>query len=209
MPLTDEALEAKKHAHLGDLDAAIPALVRNRWSPRAFLERPVDPADLRAILTGTAWAPSSYNEQPWRFFVGNRGDETYGKILAVLAPFNRVWAQKAPVLLLSVAKRAFTHSGEPNRFALHDTGAAWATFALCAEERGLHTHAMAGFDAAAARVAFAVPEDYEMGAAIALGYFGDHVKLDGPLLEREAAERTRKPLTEWVFAGTFGQSAQV
>ena len=209
MPLTDSALEELKHARPAECAAAVPDLIRNRWSPRAFLDRPVSDADLCAVLTAASWAPSSYNEQPWRFFVGRAGDATHEQLLAALGEFNRVWARKAPVLLLSIARRNFTHSGEPNRFALHDAGAAWATLALCATTLGLHTHAMAGFDPAAAREALAVPEEFEIGAMIALGYFGDHAALDGALLERETMERKRKPLADVVFAGAFGQSAKL
>ncbi len=206
-PMTDNALEALKHVPADESTHAIPEIVRNRWSPRAFAERPVDDADLRAILTGASWAASSYNEQPWRFLVGRKGDETYSKLLATLGEFNQLWARKASVLLLTVGKRSFSHSGEPNRFALHDVGAASATLSLCATARGLHTHSMAGFDANRARAEFAVPEDFEMGAVIALGYFGDHAALDGALLERETMERRRKPLADLVFAGSFGESA--
>lgn len=204
--LTDQQLEDGKHA---ELDARIPTVIRNRWSPRAFLDRPVPGDHLRLVLEAASWAPSSYNEQPWRFFVGQNGDETYQKIFASLGDFNKTWAKHAPVLLLSVAKKAFSSSGEPNRFALHDAGAAWTTLALAATALGLHTHGMGGFDPDAARASLAVPEEFEIGAAIALGYFGDHAKLDGAMLEREAMARKRKPLEEIVFAGSFGQSASL
>lgn len=207
--LSDADVEKLKHAPLGALENRIPRLLQERWSPRAFLEKPVQEADLRAILTAATWAASSYNEQPWRFFLGQSGDSTHAKLVRVLIEQNRVWAQHAPVLLLSVAKRAFSHTGEPNRFAMHDVGAATTTLALCATALGLHTHAMQGYDAAAARDAFAVPEDFEMGAVIALGYFGDHQDLSGVLLEREISARQRKPLTEIVFANSFGESVKL
>jgi nitroreductase len=76
------------------------------------------------------------------------------------------------VLLLSVAKRTFTQSGKPNFFALHDTGAASATLSLEATALGLHTHGMAGLDREKARTLFQIPEDFEVGAAWALGYLG-------------------------------------
>lgn len=205
--LSDAEIESMKHGRPKDSADRIPDLILARWSPRAFADRPVSDEDLRAVLTAAGWAASSYNEQPWRFLVGRRGDGTYEKILATLTAHNRAWAQKAPVLLLAMARRTFTHTGEPNRFALHDTGAAIANLSLCATALGLHTHAMQGYDADAARQAFAVPEEFEMGATVALGYFGDPASLSGELLERETAPRSRKALDQLVFAGRFGESA--
>ena len=205
-PITDAELEARKHS---EADPRVPALILNRWSPRAFTDRAVLDRDLRTILTGASWAASSYNEQPWRFLLGRRPDETYNKLLGTLGAFNQVWAQKAPVLVLIVGKPVFSHSGEQNRFAFHDLGAVNATLGLTASALGLHTHSMAGYDTEAARSAFNIPEDYEMGALTALGYFGEHARLDGALLERETMERKRKPLEELVFTNTFGQSANL
>src|SRR4051795_11903038 len=104
-------------------EGILPAIL-HRWSPRSFAERDVSPADLKPIFEAARWAPSSYNEQPWRFFVGHRGSETYNKILDALVPFNQDWAKSAPVLVLGVAKTRFSHNDSPNNYAAHDLGAA-------------------------------------------------------------------------------------
>jgi nitroreductase len=192
-----DSLEALKH---GPTDSGVEEIILKRWSPRSFEDKPVSSADLAKVFTAAGWAASSSNEQPWRFLVGRKGDETYQRILSTLVEFNQAWAKSAPILILSVAKRAFTQSGQPNDFALHDTGAASATLSLEATALGLHTHGMAGLDRDKARTIFAIPEDFEVGAAWALGYLGDPGALSNTLKEREMAPRSRKALPEFVFS---------
>ena len=189
-------LEALKHAPtalgLNDLIAA-------RWSPRAYSDKPVSSEDLTKIFTAASWAASSSNEQPWRFLVGKKGDDTYAKILDTLVPFNQDWAKSAPILILSVAKKTFAKNGSPNGWALHDTGAASANMCLQAIALGIHTHGMAGYDKDKARANFDLPEDYETGAVWALGYLGDPETLPEHLKKMELAPRERKPLEAFVF----------
>ena len=180
--------------------APIHSLIRERWSPRAFADRPVEAEKLRSLFEAARWAASSSNEQPWRFLVGRRGDETYQKIFNALVEFNQAWARSAPVLVLAVAKKTFTAKGTPNRYGLHDTGAAMANLALQATADGLHTHSMAGFDSDLMRASFAIPSDYELGAVTAIGYFGDPESLPEHLRKMEVSPRQRKPLEEFVFS---------
>lgn len=176
--------------------------VRHRWSPRSFADRPVSPADLKLIFEGVRWAASSYNEQPWRFIVGVRGSEAYGKIFNSLGEFNQAWAKTAPVLILGVAKPAFTHNNTPNHYAYHDLGQAAATLCYQAISQGLFTHQMAGFDHEVARKAFGIPEDYIIGSVTALGYLGEPSALPpGGMQDQEVSPRTRKNLSDFVFDG--------
>ena len=198
MSLSIEELNEAKHAP--EVDGVLP-LFHSRWSPRSFSDRDVDPADLAKVFEAARWAASSYNEQPWRFFVGTRNSEPYNKILDALMPFNQAWAGNAPVLILGTAKTKFSHNDAPNRVALYDLGAASSYLTLQAAALGLATHQMAGFDADAARKAFEIPEDYLIGAVIALGYQGEPAALPNPqFIETEVAPRQRKPLSEIVFS---------
>jgi nitroreductase len=192
-----EVTEKLKHAP--DV-AGVHDSIRRRWSPRAFSDKEVSAQDLKTLFEAARWAFSSSNEQPWRFLVGRRGDETYQKIFSALVEFNQSWARSAPVLMLSVAKKTFTAKPAPNRFNLHDTGAALANLALQATANGLHTHSMAGFDAEQLRASFAIPSDYDIGAVTAIGYFGDPAGLPDHLHKMEVSPRQRKPLEEFVFS---------
>src|SRR5437763_15838419 len=136
-------------------DRILPAIL-HRWSPRSFADRDVSPADLKTIFEAVRWAASSYNEQPWRFFVGTRGSETYQKILTSLGEFNQAWARSAPVLILNVTRTRFSHNESPNPVALYDVGAAAATLCYQANALGLFTHQLAGFGRENYRIMFCV-----------------------------------------------------
>ena len=196
MPATPETVEKLKHAP--DV-AGVHDLLLRRWSPRAFAEKEVSTAEIKKLFEAARWAASSSNEQPWRFFVGRKGDETYGKIFNALVAFNQTWAKSAPVLILSVAKKTFTEKGNANHYNLHDTGAATATLALQATASGMHAHSMAGFDTEQVRASFGIPTEYDIGAVTAVGYFGDPESLPDYMLKTEVAPRQRKPLEEFVF----------
>src|SRR5260370_42220199 len=175
-------------------------LIRNRWSPRAFSDKPVPLDVLRSLFEAARWAASSYNEQPWTFLVATKdAPENFAKMLSVLVEFNAGWAKHAPVLTLAVAELAFHHNGSPNRNAFYDVGAASAQLTLEANSRGLLVHQMAGYDGAKARKVFEIPAGWEPIAAIAIGYPARPESLPQPLRERELAPRTRKRLSEFVM----------
>jgi nitroreductase len=185
-------------------------LIRKRWSPRSFSPREVSNDDLETLLEGARWAASSYNEQPWRFLVARKSDPAaYEKILNLLVPANQAWAKTAPVLLIMAAKRTFSHSGAPNRFGLHDAGQALAQLFLQATALGLHAHGMAGFDAERARKELEIPDDYDLGAAAALGYLAPPDQLPEQYRQSEVSKRTRKPLNEIVFGAHWNEPLQL
>jgi len=183
--------------------------VLGRWSARSFADREVSLADLKRVFEAARWAASSYNEQPWRFLVGTRNSSTYKKIFSTLIGFNQSWATTAPVLILGVSSTRFAHNGSENRNALYDLGAAASYLTLQASELGLTTHQMAGFDQEAARKAFEIPENYSLGAVIALGYQGEPSALGNQnLVDMEISPRTRRPLSEFVFSA-WGEPADL
>ena len=195
---------------LADTLPGVHELIRARWSPRAFSDRLVSDADLKTILEAGRWAASSFNEQPWRFMVARKSDPTaFQKILSILAPFNQAWAKKAPVLFIMAAKRTFSHNGTPNLYAIHDAGQALAQVFLQATALGLHAHGMAGFDRDRARKELDIPDDYDLAAAVALGYLGSPDELPEQQRQSEIAKRTRKPLEEIVFGADFGKSLRL
>jgi nitroreductase len=184
-------------------------LIRERWSPRAFASKPVEPAVLASLFEAARWAPSSSNEQPWTYLVATKDDaENFAKALSVLVEFNAAWAKDAPVLVIAVSRLNF-QNGQPNRNALYDTGAASALLSVEATARGLAVHQMAGFGPAKAKQVFEIPADCEPIAAIAIGYPGDPSALPEKLRDREVAPRTRKPLTEFVMSGRWGHTSPI
>jgi len=183
-------------------------LLRHRWSPRAFSEKPISPDILRSLFEAARWAPSSNNEQPWAFLVATRDDaQNHAKMLSTLVEFNQNWAKHAPVLGIAVSEMAFARTGKPNRNAFYDTGAAMADLSLEATAQGLFVHQMAGFDPHKAIELFEIPSGWEPIAAFAIGYPGDRDTLPETLREREIAPRERKPLSSFVMSGGWGKAA--
>ncbi len=187
-------------------DYEIHELIRERWSPRAFSEKPIEERALRSLLEAARWAPSSFNEQPWRFIVARREDEReFARLLSCLSEGNQRWARHAAVLLLSVASTVFARNGKPNRHAFHDVGLAAAHLALQATALGIAVHPMAGFSCERARELYRIPEGFEPVAAIAAGYPGEPADLPDDLRELELRERSRRPQPEFVFHGVWGE----
>jgi len=193
------ASEVNKMKHAQPTAEGVLPVILERWSPRAFADRDVSPADLKVIFEAARWAPSSYNEQPWRFLLGHRNSETYNKIFDALVPFNHAWAKSAPVLILGVAKTRFSHNDSPNNYGIYDLGAAAGFITLQAASMGLTTHQMAGFDWTKAREAFDIPEMYAIGSVMALGYRGELSDLDEHYQAQEQSPRSRKALSEIVL----------
>jgi nitroreductase len=184
-------------------------LIRDRWSPRAFANKPVEPAVLASLFEAARWAPSSSNEQPWAYLVATKDDsENFAKMLTVLVEFNAAWAKGAHVLVIAVAHLHF-QNGKANRNAFYDTGAATALLSVEATARGLAVHQMAGFDAAKTKQVFEIPEDWDPIAAATIGYPGDPSSLPEKLRDREVAPRTRKPLSEFVMSGRWGHTSPI
>jgi nitroreductase len=188
-------------------DHPIHAVIGERWSPRVFATRPIDPDQLGSLFESARWAPSCFNEQPWSFLVATAGGDRAGfdKMAACLMGGN-AWAAEAPVLALSMAKRTFARNGNPNRHAWHDVGLAVGNLITQAQALGFATHQMAGFDGDKARVDLRIPDDYEPVAMIAIGYRGDVDDLSDELAERERAPRERKALDSIVFGAEFGSA---
>jgi nitroreductase len=171
-------------------------LLAERWSPRGF-DRAHEIGDeaLAALLEAARWAPSAGNSQPWRFLVTRRGEPTHDRLFAALAPGNQAWAGAASALIL-VAARTAGDDGRPQPWALYDTGQAVAALVTQAQADGLAVHQMGGFDTDAVRAGFGLGEDLTPVVVLAVGRHDTEAGLPEPLAAREAAPRTRHPVSD-------------
>lgn len=177
-------------------------LIVQRWSPRAMADEPLTDLQIQQLVEAARWAPSSYNNQPWRFFYALRDDEFWQEYLNLLVPFNQAWASRAGVLFIAVAKKTFDYNGKPSRTACYDTGAAAVSLALQGFSMGLVVHQMEGFDYDRAAELLKLPADHEVMAMIAAGLPGDASQLSVELQEREKPS-LRRPVEEILFHGTL------
>jgi nitroreductase len=189
-----------------EADFAIADVFLNRWSPRSFQEVAVPEQTLLGFLEAARWAPSGLNVQPWRFVYALRGDAAFEKLVTSLWPLNQAWAPRASALVAVASTTLFVPPGAPgpvpNPAHAFDSGAAWAYLAMQAHLAGWQTHAMGGFDQAAAAEAIGLPSDHAIHAIIAVGKRGAPEALNDQLRQRETASG-RRPLSGTAFRGAF------
>jgi nitroreductase len=183
-------------------------LIRQRWSPRAFdLSKDVSTADLVRLFEAARWAPSSGNEQPWRFLVARRGGTSgaFEGMLSAMTERNRAWAAAAPVLVLVAVRATLERNEAVNAHAWYDTGQAVGFLTLQATDMGLGLRQMAGFDRENARTSCLVPAPFDPAVLIAVGYPGDPESLAIPFhRETEVQPRQRRALSDFVYEETWG-----
>ena len=183
-------------------DHPVDALFVDRWSPRAMSGEALDESELMVLFEAARWAPSAYNNQPWRILYARRDSAHWPTFLGLLVDANKVWADKAAALLVIVSKTTFDHNGKPSRTHTFDTGAAWQNLALQASLRGLVSHGMQGFDYERAKSELGIPDEYEVEAMIAIGRPGSREALPEKLQAGESPN-ARRPLAQTVCEGRF------
>jgi nitroreductase len=197
------------HPKVASPDHDVLDLIRRRWSPRAFdASRDVPRADLLRLFEAARWAPSSANEQPWRFIVAERerSPEAFAALMGTLTGRNPAWAGAAPVLVLIAVRMTHEKNDAPNRSAWYDAGQASAFLVMQATSMGLSVRQMEGFDHARAAGICRVPEPFETRVMMAIGYAGDPESLVVEVhRDAERKPRSRKPVTELVFSAQWGE----
>jgi len=193
------------HPKRADAEFPIHEVLASRYSPFVFEDRDIPPADLRSIFEAARWAPSSFNEQPWRYVLAPKNvPEEFARMLSCLTDSNQQWAKSAAVLALAITRIVFSRNGKPNRMAFHDLGWATATLTYEAVSRGIYVHPMAGILPDRARELYSVPPEFEVVTGLALGYQVPPERVPSEWQQKELAGRSRRPQAETVFAMTWG-----
>ena len=184
-------------------DYDISPLILNRWSPRSMSGEVLTDDELLPLFEAARWAPSSYNNQPWRFIMARRqSSDVFSRFMNLLTSGNQAWAKDAAFLVVILSKKTFDYNGKPSITHAFDTGAAWENLAVEGARRGLAVHGMEGFDYERARQELHIPEGYDVHAMIAIGKRGPKDKLPE---QAQAMEQPngRKALKEILFEGQF------
>lgn len=193
-----------------DTDYPVHELIANRWSPCGFAARRISREEICSLFEAARWSASSYNEQPWSYIVATQDDAAeFDKVLSCLVEPNQVWAKAAPVLVICCTSRKFARNDKPNAAADHDLGLAAANLSLEATSRGIAVHQMIGILPAKARTVFEIPDGVDAVTGLAVGYTADPNTLPDALKQRDESPRSRKPLQEFVFGGTWGSTSKL
>jgi nitroreductase len=177
-------------------------LILNRWSPRSMTGEELDDEDIMSLFEAARWAPSSYNNQPWRFIYAKRNTEHWQRLFNLLAEGNKTWAKNSALLVVVISRKNFEYNEKPARTYQFDAGSAWENLALEASSRDLVAHGMQGFDYEKARVDLEIPTDFEVMAMIAIGKKGSKEILPPELQEKEKPT-DRKPLKDIIMEGIY------
>jgi len=196
MPVLPDAARSRKADH------DVLPLFLSRWSPRAMSGEPITESERSRLFEAARWAPSTYNEQEWRFLYAMRDTKHWADFLGFLMEANQAWCRNAAMLVTVLSHKVFARNGRPNPVHTFDTGASFENLALQGTSMGLVVHAMAGFDRDKARAGLRVPEDYEVEAMIAVGRPGDTSVLPAELREREVPT-DRNPISAFTREGPF------
>jgi nitroreductase len=173
-----------------------------RWSPRALSGKEITEEELFSTFEAARWAPSSYNNQPWRFLYARRNTAAWDLFFNLLVEPNKVWCKNAAVLVVVISKTTFDHNGKPSKTHSYDTGAAWGYLALQGSMNNLVVHGMQGFDYAKAKEVLEIPDDYQVEAMAAIGRPGRKEDLPEEVQKREMPS-DRKKISEISFEGKF------
>jgi nitroreductase len=183
-------------------DHDVNSIFVNRWSPRSMTGEEITDDDLMSLFEAARWAPSSFNNQPWRFIYSKRTAREWTKFLDLLNEGNRIWAKDAGVLVVIISRKNFEYNEKPSITHQFDAGAAWENLALEASTRGIVAHGMQGFDYQKARENLSIPDNFDVMAMIAIGKKGSIEKLP-PKLRQLEHPNNRKPLKDIIMEGGF------
>jgi nitroreductase len=176
--------------------------ILNRWSPRAMSGEGMKDDEIMTLFEAARWAPSSYNEQPWKFLYAKRDTENWDLFMDFMVEFNQQWAKNASLLIVIISSKKFLHNATPNVVHSFDAGSAWENLALQAASMGLVAHGMAGFDYEKAKKELNVPDDFSVEAMVAVGKIGKKEDLPEEMQQKEVPS-DRKPLSEIIVEGKF------
>ena len=180
----------------------IQPIIINRWSPRSMSGEEMTDEELMPLFEAARWAPSSYNNQPWRYIYAKRNTPEWKDLFGLMIEFNQTWTKNAAVLLVIISHNTFEKNNKPSTTHRYDTGASWMNLALEGSARGYVVHGMEGFDYAKARKVLGIPEDFTVEAMAAIGKPAPKEKLPPEMQEREFPS-DRKPLNEIIMKGKF------
>jgi YbgC/YbaW family acyl-CoA thioester hydrolase len=173
-------------------------VISARQSLRAFSDRPVEREKIERMIEAARWSPSCANRQPWRFVIVEKESPTRHALEEALDEGN-AWASRAPVLIVTGARKEDGSTVETREYFHHDTGLSTMSLLYRAVDQGLLVHPMAGWKEEPLKKALSLPEDFLPIAVIAVGYAGKHEDLDEATRKKDERPRVRKDTGEIAF----------
>lgn len=157
--------------------------IKKRRSIRKFKDKEIEESKLRKILNAARWAPSSGNNQPWKFILIK--DQTQKEQIAEYAKYG-AFLPEAPVLV------AFLTDPEKSHLDRVDGSLASQNFQLAAWALGIGTCWIGTMNREKVKELLNIPQDKHLLTVMPLGY------------PAEKSDSSRKPLKNIVYAKKYG-----
>ncbi len=170
-------------------------VIKTRNSIRKYIDQPVEPEKLEAIMTAARLAPSWRNGQCWKFIVV--ADPTRKKeLIRNTSVFNQSWMGKEYAIIVACADP--TRSGHRNdqHYYLVDVAIAMEHVILAATALGLGTCWIGGFEEDKVKTLLEIPDNFRVVALTALGYPAGKEGIVGKITKSVVKSYDRKPLSE-------------
>jgi nitroreductase len=196
----DQKTEMQKSAQI---EHELLDVIHKRRSKRAYLLKAIDQKIIDSLFEAARWAPSANNEQPWVYIYATKDQPLWNKLFETLNDSNKIWAENAPLLVLSVIRKNFLRNDLPNGSAKYDLGAANAFLSLQATHVGLNVRQLGGFSGQKATENMMIPETHEPVIMMAIGYPGPAESLPENLKQRELTPNERYTKSSFVMNTTF------
>jgi nitroreductase len=174
--------------------------IRTRRSVRKFLDRPVEPEKLQAVLEAARLAPSWANMQCWRFVVVR--DPAVKERISELSYVEAFFATRgykanpaqaalaaAPVVIVACADPTLSGELRGQQYYLTDIGIAAENLMLAAHAQGLGSVFVGVFDEEPLGELLDIPPEFRIVGLFPLGYPENEQKAGLP----------RKPLDDIVY----------
>lgn len=171
------------------LKADIISVLKNRFSPRVYLEDAISQKNLNKIIEAARWAPSAMNNQPWYFYFAKKGSKGFEKLTNSLGERNN-WAKKVPVLILA----CYLKEDEFGNYGQYDLGQSVFSLVIQARSLGYHSRQMADFNKEEVKKNLNIGEFYFPWVVIAIGKIGDYTEAEPVLIEKDNIDRKRKEI---------------
>ena len=164
--------------------------IRNRYSCRAYHDRPIEQDKLDAIIEAARLAPSAKNLQDWRFVIVT---EKETRQMLVEAANNQKFLEQAPAIIIACSNSDHVMTcGQ--QIAPIDVSIALEHIALQATELGLATCWIGSFFPEKVRKVLDIPSNINVIELMTLGYPADQQ----PEPKREPAKNIAC-LEKWLF----------
>lgn len=177
--------------------------IKQRKSEYNFSLKKIEESKIKELIEAARLAPSSFNNQPWNYVFVSKKDKNRKELENALNITNK-WAKKAYYLIVvgsNVKKDTVYNDIE---YYLYDCGLSVMSLVIQAENLGLKSHQMAGWNKEKVKKAVNF-NNINPIVVIALGYSeknsGFFKKLNIKLKEKILRQRKRKPVKKNFFYG--------